>query len=82
MNAPLLGHLPAGDRMWQWMDPGAIRQPGGKFPAGQTNGSCEYAYAFLCSTTLSGDKRNLPAERKPERVNLALAEWSTGLPTA
>jgi len=58
--------------MWQWIDPGATRQPCGKLPAGQTTGSCEYAYAFLCSTTLSGDKRNLPAERKRERVNEAL----------
>ena len=57
--------------MWQWIDPGANRQPCGKFPAGQTTGSCEYANAFLCSTILSGDKRNLPAERKPERVNEA-----------
>jgi len=54
------------------MDPGATRQPAGKFPAGQTTGLCEHAYAFLCSTTLSGDKRNLPAGRKPERVNEAL----------
>jgi hypothetical protein len=43
------------------MDPGATRQPAGKFPAGQTEELCEYAYAFLCSTALSGDKRNLPA---------------------
>jgi len=55
--------------MWQWIDPGATQQPCGKFLAGQTTGSCEYAYAFLSSTTLSGDKRNLPAERKPQRVN-------------
>ena len=51
---------------------GATRQPCGKFPAGQTTVSCDYAYAFLCSTTLSGEKRNLPAERKPEHVNEAL----------
>jgi hypothetical protein len=38
-------------------------------PAGQTTGLCEYAYAFLCSTTLSGDNRNLLARRKLGRVN-------------
>jgi hypothetical protein len=48
------------------MDPGATR-----LPAGQTTGLCEYAYAFLCSSTLFGDNRNLPAGRKPERVNEA-----------
>jgi hypothetical protein len=48
------------------MDPGATR-----LLAGQTTGLCEYAYAFLCFTTLSGDKRNLPAGRKLERVNEA-----------
>jgi hypothetical protein len=41
----------------------------GFYPVGQTTGVCEYAYAFLCSTTLSGDNRNLPAGRKPGRVN-------------
>jgi len=51
------------------MDPGGTRQSAGKFPAGQTTGLCEYAYAFLCSTTFSGDNRNLPAGRKRERVN-------------
>jgi hypothetical protein len=35
-------------------------------------GSCEYAYTFLCSNTLSGDNRNPPAGRKPKRVNEAL----------
>jgi hypothetical protein len=39
------------------------------YPAGQTTRLCEYAYAFLCSTTLSGNKRNLSAGRKPGRVN-------------
>jgi hypothetical protein len=39
------------------------------YPAGQTTGLCQYAYAFLSSTTLSGDNRNLPAGRKPGRVN-------------
>jgi hypothetical protein len=53
------------------MDPGATRQLAGKFPASQTTGLCEHAYAFLCSTTLSGDKRNLPAGQKPERMNEA-----------
>ena len=58
----------------------ASRQPAGMFPAGQTTGLCEYAYAFLYSTTLSGDKRNLPAGRKPERVNEALLypDWLCG----
>jgi hypothetical protein len=41
----------------------------GFYPAGQMTGLCEYAYAFLCSTTLSNDNRNLPAGRKLERVN-------------
>jgi hypothetical protein len=41
----------------------------GFHPADQTTGLCEYAYVFLCSTTLSGDNRNLSAGRKPERVN-------------
>jgi hypothetical protein len=40
----------------------------GFYLAGQTTGLCEYAYAFLCSTTLTGDNRNLLAGRKPERV--------------
>jgi len=31
---------------------GATRQPVGKFPAGQTTGLCEYAYAFLCSVVI------------------------------
>jgi hypothetical protein len=43
----------------------------GFFLAGQTTGLCEYANAFLCSTALSGDNRNLPEGRKPERVNEA-----------
>jgi hypothetical protein len=43
----------------------------GILPAGQTTGLCEYAYAFLGSTILSGDNRNLPAGRKPGRVNEA-----------
>jgi len=59
------------------MGPGATRQPAVKFPAGQTTGLCEYAYAFLCSTTLSGDKRNQPAGRKPEHVNEALLDFIT-----
>jgi hypothetical protein len=46
------------------MDPGATRLPAGKFPADQMTGLCEYAYAFLCSTALSGDKRDLPAGRE------------------
>jgi hypothetical protein len=41
----------------------------GFYPAGQTTGLCEYAYAFLCSTALSGDNRKLPAGLKPGRVN-------------
>jgi hypothetical protein len=41
----------------------------GFFPAGQTTGLCEYAYAFLSFTTLSGDNCYLSAGRKPERVN-------------
>jgi hypothetical protein len=44
----------------------------GFYPAGQTTCLCEYTYAFLCATILSGDNRNLPAGRKPERVNEAL----------
>jgi len=32
----------------------------------------EYAFAFLCSTNLSGYNRDLPAGRQPERVNEAL----------
>jgi hypothetical protein len=43
----------------------------GFFPAGQRAGLCENAHSFLCSTTLSGGNRNLPAGRKPERVNEA-----------
>jgi hypothetical protein len=41
----------------------------GLFLAGQTTGLCEYTYAFLCSTALSSDNWNLPAGRKPGRVN-------------
>jgi hypothetical protein len=41
----------------------------GFYPAGQTTRLCEYAYAFLCSTTLSGDIQNLPARRKLGCVN-------------
>jgi hypothetical protein len=51
----------------------ATRQPDSKFPAGQTTGLREYAYAFLCSTTLSIENWNLLAGRKPEHVNEALA---------
>jgi hypothetical protein len=43
----------------------------GYFPAGQMTGLCEYAYAFLCSTTLSADNWNLPDVQKPGRVNEA-----------
>jgi hypothetical protein len=39
------------------------------YPASLTTGLCEYAYAFLCSTALSSDKRNLTAGRKPRSVN-------------
>jgi hypothetical protein len=41
----------------------------GFFLAGQTTGLCEYTYASLCSTALSGDNWNLPAGRKLECVN-------------
>jgi hypothetical protein len=51
----------------------------GFFPAGRTTGSSEYAYAFLSPTTLSGDNRNLPAGRKPERVKEALDRAVTGI---
>jgi len=53
------------------VDSSTGRQPAGTFPAVQTTGLCEYAYAFLYFTTLSGDSRDLPAGRKPERVNEA-----------
>jgi hypothetical protein len=43
----------------------------GFFPAGQMTVLCEYAYVVLCSIALYGDNRNLPAGRKPERVNEA-----------
>jgi hypothetical protein len=33
----------------------------GFYLASQMTGLCEYAYAFLCSTPLSGDNRNLSA---------------------
>jgi hypothetical protein len=48
-------------------------------PAGQKTGSCEYACTFLCSTTLSGDNRNLPTGRKPKRVKEALSRAATGI---
>jgi hypothetical protein len=41
----------------------------GFYPAGQATGLCEYDHAFLCTTALSSDNRNLPADRKPGRVN-------------
>jgi hypothetical protein len=41
------------------------------YPAGQTTGLYECAYAFLCSTTLSSVNHNLPAGQKPGRVNEA-----------
>jgi hypothetical protein len=49
----------------------ATRQPAGIFPAGQTTGWCEQAYAFPCSTSLSGDNRNKLAGLKTEHVNEA-----------
>ena len=67
--------------------PGIVVDSSGCYPAA---GLCAYAYAFLCSTSLSGDNRNLPAGRKPPRVNKALMSlfldprevavwWATGL---
>ena len=57
--------------------PGIVLDTSGCHPAaGQPNDwSREWAYAFLCSTAVSGDNRNLPAGRKPERVKRGLRSW-------
>ena len=56
--------------------PGTVVESSGCYQAGQRIGLCEWAYAFLCSTTVFGDNQNIPAGRKPERVNEA---WGVGL---
>jgi hypothetical protein len=43
------------------MSRGKIPGPTDDIPAGYKTGSCEYAYAFLSSTALSGNNRYVPA---------------------